>query len=130
VVNAFACIFNLHTGPLHKLNSGTISLLPKNELAERVQDFRPISLIHSFAKIVSKVLSLRLQPYIDKLISSSQSAFIKKRCIHDNFLYVKNLARAYHRTKTPALLLKLDISRAFDFVSWEYLLELLEKKDF
>jgi hypothetical protein len=36
VVNAFACIFNLHTGPLHKLNSATISLLPKKELAERV----------------------------------------------------------------------------------------------
>lgn len=76
------------------------------------------------------MLALRLAPYIDSLISTSQSAFIKKRCIEDNFLYVRNLARAYHRTKTPALLIKLDISKAFDSVSWEYLLELLQHRGF
>jgi hypothetical protein len=130
VVNAFSCIFNLHTGPLAKLNGACITLLPKKDLAQRVQDFRPISLIHSFPKIISKVLSIRMAPYIDSLISSSQSAFIKRRCIQDNFLYVRNLARAYHRTKTPALLMKLDISKAFDSVSWEYLLELLQRKGF
>lgn len=56
--------------------------------------------------------------------------FIKKRCIQDNFLYVRNLARAYHRTSTPSLLFKLDISKAFDSVSWEYLLELLTARGF
>lgn len=45
-------------------------------------------------------------------------------------MYVRNLARAYHRTKTPALLFKLDISKAFDTVSWEYILELLEQRGF
>jgi hypothetical protein len=38
-------------------------------------------------------------------------------------MYVRNLARAYHRTRTPTLLFKLDISKAFDTVSWEYLLK-------
>uniref|UniRef100_A0A452YQC4 Reverse transcriptase domain-containing protein n=1 Tax=Aegilops tauschii subsp. strangulata TaxID=200361 RepID=A0A452YQC4_AEGTS len=35
-----------------------------------------------------------------------------------------------HRTRTPALLLKLDIAKAFDSVSWEYLIELLQKLGF
>jgi len=104
--------------------------LPKKEAAEAVKDYRPISLIHSFAKIVSKVLAMRLSQQINTLISDSQSAFIKRRCIQDNFLYVRNLARAYHRTKTPALLLKMDISKAFDSVSWEYIFELLEARGF
>jgi hypothetical protein len=47
-----------------------------------------------------------------QLISACQSAFIKKKSIHDNYLYVRNLTRRFHRMKTPALLLKLDISKA------------------
>jgi hypothetical protein len=50
---------------------------------------------------------------------------IKKRSIHDNFLYVRNLTRRFHVKKTPTLLFKLDISKAFDSVRWDYLLSLL-----
>jgi hypothetical protein len=35
--------------------------------------------------------------------------------------------RVYHRKKTPALLMKLDISKDFDPVSWEYFVELLHR---
>jgi hypothetical protein len=43
---------------------------------------------------------------------------------------VQNLARAYHLKKIPSLLLKLNISKAFDYVSWEYLLEFLLHRGF
>jgi mannosylglycoprotein endo-beta-mannosidase len=75
-------------------------------------------------------MAVRLSKYINELISPAQSAFIKRRYIHDNFLFVRNLAHAYHRKKIPALLFKLDISKAFDTVSWEYMLELLEMRGF
>jgi hypothetical protein len=78
------------------LNGALLTLLPKKEFAKQPEDFRPISLIHSFAKLVSKVLA----PHIDGLISPAQSAFIKNRCIQDNYLYVRNLARAYNKKKT------------------------------
>uniref|UniRef100_A0A453BMS5 Reverse transcriptase domain-containing protein n=1 Tax=Aegilops tauschii subsp. strangulata TaxID=200361 RepID=A0A453BMS5_AEGTS len=45
-------------------------------------------------------------------------------------LYVQNCVKSLHAKKTPALLLKLDISKAFDNVSWEYLLELLQQLGF
>lgn len=87
-------------------------------------------MIHSFAKLLTKVLAIRLSVYVDKLISNVQSAFIKKRCIQENYMYIQGLARHYHRTKTPACLIKLDITKAFDSVSWEYLLELLGRRGF
>jgi len=45
-------------------------------------------------------------------------------------MYVRGLARHYHQTKTPACLIKLDITKAFDSVSWEYLIELLGVRGF
>jgi hypothetical protein len=88
VMRAFH-VFRLHRcGALGQLNSAQVVLIPKTEVASEPKDFRPISLIHSFAKLITKVLALRLSIYIDKLISSAQSAFIKKRCIQDNYMYV------------------------------------------
>ena len=113
VINLFG---NLHSENFHWLNSANIVLLPKKDGAEEVSDYRPISLIHTIAKIISKMLALRLGPHMNNLVSNAQSAFIKKRSIHDNFLYVKNLARRFHKGKTPALLFKLDIRKAFDSV--------------
>ena len=104
------------------LNTANIVLLPKKEGAEKIGDYRPISLIHSIAKLLAKILALRLAPAMQEIISKSQSAFIKGRSIHDNFMYVRNMARRFHKSKTPMLLLKLDISKAFDSVRWEYIL--------
>jgi hypothetical protein len=91
-----------------------------------VGDFRPISLIHSFIKLISKILALRLQPHMNAIVSTCQSAFIKNRSIHDNFLAVRTAARRFHTNKTPTLLFKLDIAKAFDSIRWEYILTLLE----
>lgn len=130
IVAAMRCFHDLRAGPLEKLNGATIVLIPKSRVVDSLKDYRPISLIHSFGKLITKTLATRLAKHIGKLVSSAQSAFIRGRCIQDNFMYVRNLARAYHRTKTPALLFKLGISKAFDTVSWEYVLELLEHRGF
>uniref|UniRef100_A0A453D7X5 Reverse transcriptase domain-containing protein n=1 Tax=Aegilops tauschii subsp. strangulata TaxID=200361 RepID=A0A453D7X5_AEGTS len=121
---------SLHIDELHWLNSANVVLLPKKDGAEGISDYRPISLIHSIAKIIAKVLSLRLAPLMDGLVSNAQSAFIKRRSIHDNFMYVRNFARRLHKCKTPALLFKLDIKKAFDSVKWGYFLELLQRLGF
>jgi hypothetical protein len=118
--------FGLHDQHLGQLNTAHIVLLPKSTDAKEVGDFRPISLIHSMAKLLSKLLSSRLSTELNVLVSRAQSAFIKRRCIQDNFLYTQNIIRALHRNKQPGLFLKLDISKAFDSVRWDYLLEVLE----
>ena len=100
-------------------------LLPKNAEALTAKDFRPIGLVCSFAKLITKIMATRLQHQMNELIGPCQNAFIKGRAIHDNFCYVSGLAKALWRANTPAIMVKLDIQRAFDTVSWEFLLELL-----
>lgn len=82
--------------------------------------------MHSFAKIVTKVLANQLTKHLDNLVSPNQSAFVKGRCIHENFIFVQQTARALHHHKEPWVLLKLDISKPFDSISWPFLLEVLQ----
>lgn len=106
-MQAFHRFYKIGGGNFKQLNKAMIVLLPKEDEAARISDFRPINLIHSFAKLIAKVLSLRLTSIIADTISPAQSAFLRSKCIQDSFL-------------------KLDIAKAFDDVSWEYLLELLQ----
>jgi hypothetical protein len=74
-----------------------------------------------------KVLASRLAKRIDDLVSLVQSAFIKGRSIQDNLL-VQGQVHRLHRAKRPSLLVKLDIAKAFDSVSWVYLLDMLRAR--
>lgn len=56
---------------LYLLNSASVILLPKSIEAMAVKDYRPISLIHSFAKIVTKLLASRLAPKLYQLVSEN-----------------------------------------------------------
>lgn len=73
---------------LHKLNSALIVLLPKRVGAAIPVDYQPITMIHSFTKLISKVLALRLAPKLNDLVDRNQNAFIRGRTIQDNFKYV------------------------------------------
>lgn len=70
------------------LNTAFIVLIPKKENALQAVDSHPISLSHSVAKILGKLVANRLAPEMQNLISLSQSAFLKGRSIQDNFLHV------------------------------------------
>jgi len=59
VMSALCSFYNLRAGPLDKLNGANIVLIPKSDLAEKPGDFRPISLIHSFGKLITKTLCLQ-----------------------------------------------------------------------
>jgi hypothetical protein len=117
--------FNLNQQGLQFLNQALVVLLLKKPNAEGISDFRPISLIHSFAKLISKMMANRLAPELGNLVSCTQNAFIKKRSIHDNFMHVQQTIKELHKKKVLALFIKLDISKAFDTVNWSYMLDIM-----
>ncbi|CAN6171901.1 unnamed protein product [Urochloa humidicola] len=130
LMRAIDFFYQQHDQHLSHLNTAHIVLIPKKPDAKGIADYRPISLIHSFAKLLSKLLANRLAPELNGMVSRAQSAFIKKRSIQDNFLYTQNLIWSLHRAKQAGLFLKLDIAKAFDTVRWDYLMEVLQQLGF
>jgi hypothetical protein len=130
VMEAFNSLSRLDCRGFGSINEAFITLLPKMEGAEEVWHFRPISLIHGVAKLVAKVIANRIAPVLPQMIGPQQSAFVRGRCLHDNFMMVQGTARKLHSSATSAVLLKLDITKAFDTVDWALLLEVLRKIGF
>ena len=78
-IMAIMAEFHAGTSRMDRINQAFITLLPKAPGAERVGDFRPISLSNSIYLIIAQVLVNRLRGLLETLISPLQSAFVPGR---------------------------------------------------
>ncbi|KAM0873929.1 hypothetical protein ACQ4PT_037735 [Festuca glaucescens] len=127
---AFNSLSHLDNRGFGAVNGALITLLRKKPGAEEVRDFRPISFIHGIVKLVAKVMANRVAPILPQMVGVHQSSFMRGRCLHDNFIMVQKTARKLHNSSNPAVLLKLDITKAFDTVDWAFLIEVPRKLGF
>ena len=124
----------LNSGTIpHPLNHIFITLFPKIKNLESVSDYRPISLCNVLYKKFSKVFANRLKKILPSIISKHQSTFTKNRLITDNILvayeslhYMNNI----RTRKTGYMAVKLDMSKAYDWVELVYLDNVMRKMGF
>ncbi|GAU40818.1 hypothetical protein TSUD_398020 [Trifolium subterraneum] len=103
------------------INSTFIALIPKIDNPQRLNDFRPISLVGSLYKILAKVLANRLRLVIGSVISETQTAFVKDRQILDGILIANEVVDEARKSKKELMLFKVDFEKAYDSVDWSYL---------
>lgn len=107
------------------------TILYKKGDAEDPKNYRPISLTQCDYKILTKVLTNRINPVANKLIGSWQTGFIPGRQGHDNVLLLDLVADHFHEGLAgDAAILSLDQEKAYDRVNWEYLHKVLERFGF
>lgn len=114
-------------------NHTQLCLLPKITKPESMKDMRPISLCSVQYKIVSKLLSSRLKPIMDYIISDTQGAFVAGRLISDNIVVAHEMIHGLRTKKTISeqfMAVKIDMSKAYDRVEWNFLETLMEKMGF
>src|SRR3954467_269510 len=95
-----------------------------------MKEYRPICLVGSLDKILSKILAGGLKEVVEGLISRKQSAFIRNRNILDGVLVVNEIIDMAKREKRSCLILKVDYEKAYDCVNWDNLRYVMRRMGF
>ncbi|XP_055800325.1 uncharacterized protein LOC129869710 [Solanum dulcamara] len=116
---------------LKYVSHACLVLLPKVEHPNRLSEFRPISLSNFISKIISKLLSSRLAPILPHLISDNQSGFVQGRSIYENIMLAQEIMHNINKPKIgDNVVIKLDMAKAYDRVSWSFICLVMRKMGF
>eukprot|EP00253_Pinus_taeda_P005752 PITA_05752 len=110
---------------LPSLNATFLTLIPKEEDSITPDKFRPIALYNVIYKVISKVIANRLKPLLPGLISPEQSGYVEGRHIMDGILLSHEIIHSLQHSKQSGMLLKLDLPKAFDKLSRNYIHDML-----
>ncbi len=101
--------------------SAKVRLIPKKGDCTKIKNWRPISLLNCFYKIISRALAERLKKVTNRITMVGQKGYSSsKQCqevimnILDNIQTCKNIGKA-------GALISLDIRKAFDTISHDFL---------
>ena len=102
-----------------------IKLIPKKGDCSKIKNWRPISLLDNFYKILSRLITTRIRKYIDKLTPIGQKAYSKKRHCQEVVINILDEIAKCKKLKTKAAVVSLDIKKAFDSLSHKYVGQVL-----
>lgn len=106
-------------------------LLPKKKEVRTFSDLRPISLSSFVNKVISRVLHDRLVKVVPRIISPNQFGFVKGRRITENVLLAQEIIRDINkRKKHISVIVKMDMTKDYNRVSWVFLTKFLRKFGF
>lgn len=73
-------------------------------------------------KVITKIIANHLKPVLDSIVGDEQGAFVPNRDISDNIVLAHELVKHYGRKNiSPRACIKVDLRKAFDSVSWDFL---------
>ena len=89
----------------------------------KIKKRRPVALLNTDYKILTKSLSRRLEKHIANIINPDQSGVVSGRYIGESIRIVEDIIEKFHREDKEGIILQLDFEKAFDSVKWEFMFE-------
>ena len=82
-------------------------------------------------KVATKTITNRLKEIMGKLITPNQSSFVPGRQIVDNIIIYQEVLNSMRRNTSGKgyMLIKVDLEKAFDRISWSFIRDTLERAD-
>lgn len=87
-------------------NSSFISLIPKVEVPNQLDDFIQFSLVVCMYKMLAKILSNRLKKVLNKVVNQRQSSFFKDRSLLHNAMVANEVVEEARMKKEVVWSLK------------------------
>ena len=106
--------------------TAVISLIHKKNERSDIKNYRPITLSTVDYKILAFILASRMQKVISSVISTDQTAFIRKRFIGHNIRIVEDIIEYCEKLKARGVLVFLDFEKAFDSIEKEFIIQALK----
>jgi hypothetical protein len=103
------------------LNATFVALIPKDSKHVSFNKYMPISLCNYFYKVISNIIASRLKDKLALCILEEQFRFLKDRLIFDVLGLLQECMHSIKSKKMSSLILKLDLRKAYDKVSWNFL---------
>lgn len=100
-----------------------ITLILKIENPESLTHFCPISLCNVLCKTLTKVLVSRLRSALSNVVGPFQNSFVPGRSTCDNIIIAQEIVHNLRSKKGKKcdMILKIDLKRSYDNVSWQFL---------
>ena len=95
-----------------------------------LDQFKPISLVGIFYKIVIKVLAGRMKEVLSLVIDEHQSVLLRNRGMLDSVLIANEVVEEVRRNQRSALCFKVDYEKAYDSIRGNFLLDMLHRLGF
>ena len=110
---------------------GIINLIPKKDKdLTDLKSWRPLSILNTDYKSLTKVLVNRLKIALPEVINADQIGYMSGRSCFENIRLISDMIKFCKIKNHPCIILLVDFEKAFDSINWTFLKHVLQTYEF